>query len=566
MIIVRTQSGDISVASEAEVLNLLYKGKCKGGDFAFDTNKQSWVTVCSLSSIAPLFANRPDIKLEKLMIYVFQPVLKPHQIGPFSVSEVKNKIAIGELSPSNWIFVEGDKEWRQIKQVKAFKDVIPQAPKDAPGIEKGGFPAAPTTTKSASSDFEVGLGDGLEIEKEKTLPGLMIGPATNPLNLGSVGDKKPGFDPLAGVDSGPTKAAEPVAASGVNFPGLPKASEPSISLDINVNQNTGPVTRTAVTTETGSIKVSGLGETSTSLEANLIDTGVSQEETTKTFSALGLNLQSSDAPPPAPGQVSAPELSVSLGGSSGAIGATVGLPTGAPKPPGFPPIPPPNAGVSMPATPGAAPDSIPAESDAANDGDSFDGITAEIPTEPMWLIKAGTSETAIGPLRFLEVVKFLNDGKINKNDKISKAGTNRFCKIAQQYEFNVKFTIETVVEGGVEKQKIFIRRRHPRVPYMANIQIQRHGQMIQGNCINISAGGILMEAPKATFALGETLSIKILPGLIHATISCDALVIGKVPKIPPGYALKFKELKASDKEAIDFFVQETLKREQQRAI
>jgi hypothetical protein len=57
-----------------------------------------------------------------------------------------------------------------------------------------------------------------------------------------------------------------------------------------------------------------------------------------------------------------------------------------------------------------------------------------------------------------------------------------------------------------------------------------------------------------------------LPALLQQAISCDTLVIGKVPKIPPGYALKFKDLKVSDKEVIDFFVQEALKKEQQRAI
>ena len=35
---------------------------------------------------------------------------------------------------------------------------------------------------------------------------------------------------------------------------------------------------------------------------------------------------------------------------------------------------------------------------------------------------------------------------VTPNDKISKVGTNRFVKIIKQYEFNVKYTIETVVE------------------------------------------------------------------------------------------------------------------------
>lgn len=203
-----------------------------------------------------------------------------------------------------------------------------------------------------------------------------------------------------------------------------------------------------------------------------------------------------------------------------------------------------------------------APSGPVQDGEgSFDGLTAEIGVEPIWLVKPASAETVSGPFRFLEVVKFLEEGRLTKNDKISKVGTNRFVKIQQQYEFNVKFSLETVIEHGVEKQKILIKRRHPRVPYITGVQVlSRHGSLA-GNCINISAGGILLEVAKADLALGEIIEIKILPGLIARSISCKAQVIGKIPKMPPGFALKFEDLKNEDKEAIEFFVQETLKRE-----
>ncbi len=70
-----------------------------------------------------------------------------------------------------------------------------------------------------------------------------------------------------------------------------------------------------------------------------------------------------------------------------------------------------------------------------------------------------------------------------------------------------------------------------------------------------------MEVPKAEFNLGEIIEVKILPGHITKPISCKALIIGKIPKAPPGYALKFEDLKPEDKEAIEFYVQETLKRD-----
>ena len=83
--------------------------------------------------------------------------------------------------------------------------------------------------------------------------------------------------------------------------------------------------------------------------------------------------------------------------------------------------------------------------------------------------------------RFLDVMKFLEEGRINKIDKISRIGTNRFVKIQQQYEFNVKYSIESVVEHGVEKQKILIKRRHPRVPYFTGVQVLTKGGMMAAN-------------------------------------------------------------------------------------
>ena len=197
---------------------------------------------------------------------------------------------------------------------------------------------------------------------------------------------------------------------------------------------------------------------------------------------------------------------------------------------------------------------------------SFDGITAEIPQEAIWLIKKSNSEEVRGPLPYLQVRQMLERGDISKNDKISKVGTNSYIKIVQQYEFNVDYSIEKVVEGGNEIQKIYIRRRHPRVPYLADIQISKTDKMIMGVCLNISAGGILVEAGKTGLNLGEIVMVKILPSAIGRIITCRALVTGKVPRVPPGYALRFMELKDADKEAIEAFVHESLKKEKVKAI
>lgn len=537
--VIRTQSGDRPADSEAQILDWLNQGLCRSGDFVFVRDSMRWLPVCELPVIAPLFASRPDLKVEKLVIYVFVPATRPYQIGPFAVSEMRHKIASGEVGPLAWIFIEGDKEWRQVRQIKILKEVIPLPPQDTPALVAPKELSAESILQVPSAESSVdlllqekvpavpmSLGGGMELEDSSSLPEKKLGPATNPMPNVSMARPK----------------------------------EKSLSFDINTlsGQDATPALMSSSGySDTGSIKLGDL-DVSTSDRSNQVDTGVAVEETTKAFSALGLSLHELQGGSLTQGVATPPPASPPAR-SAANLPPMPGIPAAV-----APSLAPPAAPPAM--TPPSAPRMSPPVAPSVESADAFDGITAEIPTDPIWVVKAGTSENIMGPFRFLEVIKFLEEGKLNKNDKISRVGTNRFCKILQQYEFNVKYTLENVVEGGVEKQKIFIRRRHPRVPYMADVQIQHHGQAVQATCINISAGGILIESPKGGFALGETLAIRILPGLINQPISCDVLVIGKVPKIPPGYALKFKELKQQDKEAIDFFVQEALKKEQQRAI
>jgi hypothetical protein len=190
--------------------------------------------------------------------------------------------------------------------------------------------------------------------------------------------------------------------------------------------------------------------------------------------------------------------------------------------------------------------------------EDFDGITVSIPTEPMWIVKSIRTDAVIGPLGFLDVIKLLKEGKVLKDDKIAKSSDKRFVKIQQQYEFNVKYSVETRVESGIELKKIFIRRRHPRVAYITTVQVISKFGTQNGSCVNISAGGILMEFSKFEMLVGEIIEIKLMPSIIQKPISCKALVTGKMPKAPPLYALKFEDLKQEDKEAIEFFVQKAL--------
>lgn len=453
--LLRRATGDLRGEVEQEVRDWLLKGLGKAGDFLFDAASAKWTRLGEHPAVSSVFS-RPSLSIERRVIYFVPPGEgMPVPQGPFSIKEIQQKLQARDLSESTWVFVEGDKEWRQVKAVKALLVMLPVLPTDPPEMEAASAQAA--------------------IESPEGLP----------------------------VDS------------------LNKQTNPSIVIDLETTGDHAP---------------SGTHE-------------FEREDRTLAISALGLNTGGPAVPPP--GLKPLPK----------APSAPVPPPPAPPTPVAAAPAAPPPLAAPVPAVPPATPATVKTAAPKDKDTGSFDGITAEIPTDPIWLVKPANTEAVSGPFRFLEVMKFLEEGKITKNDKISRVGANRFVRIQQQYEFNVKYSIETVVEGGVEKQKIFIRRRHPRVPYITGIQVMsRHG-LLPGTCVNISAGGILMEMPKAEFNLGDIVELKILPGLIPRAISCKSLVIGRIPKIPPGFALKFEDLKQEDKEAIEHFVAEALKRE-----
>ncbi len=231
---------------------------------------------------------------------------------------------------------------------------------------------------------------------------------------------------------------------------------------------------------------------------------------------------------------------------------------GTPSPQSSPPPPPGGGGGSN------APSSVgeTVESSGEKKTEDFDGITVEISGEAIWQVKQENSGRVTGPFTFQEILDMLQTGRLNQDDKISKAGSGRFNKISQQYEFNVKHTVETVIENGVERQKILIKRRHPRVAYITDAQIISHGKTYHAKCVNISAGGVLIEATDLEIDLGDQIELNLMPGMISSNIQTTALVIGKIPKKPPGFALKFVNLSIEDKESIQFYVMEFLKREQ----
>lgn len=519
--LVRTPSGEVSFETEEKLREAFLAGQVKGGWLVQFWADKSWRYVCDVPMIAAFFSQAPgSTVIEPRNVHVYVPGPQGYQAGPFSLSEMKSRVSRGEISPSNWVFMEGDSEWRQVKSVDGLREMISPLPNQSrgPGLAEGitGSGAESITAVPVAGGEEGGIPLGAA---QDTPLGSVEGsseapePQTNPsikLDLQEAMSLEAAGQPLV-------PAAIPPAATDVAFD-LPTPKAPDVSF--------APMPAAAAAGAVGTNEAAGSKD------------GVDVESPTMAINIHGLNLATgaAKAPPPKPGVAAASPAPAKP----------------APPKPAAPPAAS-TAGSAVPAAPTAS---------GLKEESTFEGIVAEVPMDPIWLVKQGTSETASGPYRFLDVVKFLKEGKLNKNDKISRAGTNRYQKISQQYEFSVAYSVETVVRGGVETQRIVIRRRHPRVAYMANVQIIKGQQVAAGTCVNISAGGVLVEVPKMELAVGDKLVLRLLPAVIQRPIQCSVTVMGKVPKIPPGYSLQFDDLKKEDKEAIEFFVGEALKKEQ----
>lgn len=533
--LLRKSTGDQTAENEQEIRDWFQRGQCKPADFLFDFSANKWARVGDMPFFADLLGAKPAKAPEKKIVYYMPAGSSPMLQGPFTTKELQGRMQTRDLCESTWIFVEGDKEWRQVKAVKVLFDMLPGLPTDTPAppaAEPEPAAADPSALLSVEAPATGGGDDELVIELGSGTSTKTQKPAAAPPPEAHI-EREEATMALStlGLSLTVDHSAEPEPGSAPPAAPEPEAQEPSLLLDLEGANEPPPMAKPAAAPPP---------------------------------SAPPKAPPAAAGGPPKPPPAAAPKPPMPAAPKP-MTPSTPGAPPPMSAKPAAPSAPPPMAAKpAAPSAPPAAPPKAPAAAPvkpADADTGSFDGITAQIPTDPIWLVKQATSETVSGPFRFLDVMKFLGEGRLTKNDKISKVGTNRFVKIQQQYEFNVKYTVETVVENGVERQKILIKRRHPRVAYFTEVQVQTKQGALAANCVNISAGGILMENAKAELNLGDIIEIKLLPGMIDRSIACKSLVIGKIPKMPPAYALKFEDLKQEDKEAIEHYVQETLKRE-----
>lgn len=186
----------------------------------------------------------------------------------------------------------------------------------------------------------------------------------------------------------------------------------------------------------------------------------------------------------------------------------------------------------------------------------------EIANDPIWILpaevtgKPGEPE----PMRYLDVLKLVQDGKISKKDPIKKVWDKQWSKLQDIYEFNAT-TIRKIVDvGGLKVEKIFVQRQYARAAYFAPVQMKAPGKDLRGTCTSISVGGCFVESSVANVQVKEVMSLKFVAGAIPLEFEVNAEVVCVLPKRPQGIGFKFVGLDPKVVDEIKSFVERYAKK------
>lgn len=92
-------------------------------DFIFVTKKMKWFLLGELKAFKHLLPTKPtnEVILEQPYIHI---LIDNQHAGPFTKNQVKEKIEAREIGYFDYIFVEGHRDWIQIKSVPVFRELL----------------------------------------------------------------------------------------------------------------------------------------------------------------------------------------------------------------------------------------------------------------------------------------------------------------------------------------------------------------------------------------------------------------------------------------------------------
>lgn len=100
-----------------------------------------------------------------------------------------------------------------------------------------------------------------------------------------------------------------------------------------------------------------------------------------------------------------------------------------------------------------------------------------------------------------------------------------------------------------------LARRYPRAPFSAVTRISIEGNNYIGNCSVIGEGGCFIEIKNSSLKVGDILSLDIVSDLIHLEIMVKTEVTSIVKEFKAGVGVRFLDLKDSDKQKIQDYIE-----------
>ncbi len=175
----------------------------------------------------------------------------------------------------------------------------------------------------------------------------------------------------------------------------------------------------------------------------------------------------------------------------------------------------------------------------------------EINNDPMWILK---DLEAKGNLTYLQIVRYLNSGKIKSTHMIKREYERGWRPISDYHDFNTSIIIKTINQNGQKVEKVFADRKHDRAAFFSSTILKGKDISSPGVCTSISEGGCFVEMATHGLSIDDDVKLQILPGGFQKEIAVQARVVHLREKNPRGVGFEFLKVPHVDMQQIRSFV------------
>ncbi|MBF0360782.1 MAG: PilZ domain-containing protein [Oligoflexia bacterium] len=161
-------------------------------NFVYLLDEKKWFQLGEIESFSSYLPKKPEMVVEKPIFYI---CIKEVTVGPFTKSEIVNKLNHQDISCFDFVFNQETGVWKRIKQLSNFTDSLPKLPTLIPFIKSnqidisGNFDVTTDTSRQiveTDSSLQIKVEDIFE-EDFKSIKSLVIRDLPFEKNHSSIG-------------------------------------------------------------------------------------------------------------------------------------------------------------------------------------------------------------------------------------------------------------------------------------------------------------------------------------------------------------------------------------------